>query len=144
MMKKSFHIKFIILHLRHKMSVKLDNENLKVIRLDNGEIIFSKIVVNDKSKDNGYLELHWPMKVLMKFDEEEKTTQLALLKWLPFTDTTFVPLAARCIMSVSELGEDYQDFYLKSVKEDNEHTSEQGLTKMSKILADFEPEGYMN
>ena len=126
------------------MSIKLDNENLKVIRLDNGEIIFSKIVVNDKSKDYGYLELHWPMKVLMKFDEEEKTTQLALLKWLPFTDTTFVPLAARCIMSVSELGEDYQDFYLKSVKEDNEHTSEQGLTKMSKILADFEPEGYMN
>ena len=126
------------------MSIKLDNENLKVIRLDNGEIIFSKIVVNDKSKDNGYLELHWPMKVLMKFDEEEKPTQLALLKWLPFTDTTFVPLAARCIMSVSELGEDYQDFYLKSVKEDNEHTSEQGLTKMSKILADFEPEGYMN
>ena len=62
------------------MSIKLDNENLKVIRLDNGEIIFSKIVVNDKSKDNGYLELHWPMKVLMKFDEEEKTTQLALLK----------------------------------------------------------------
>ena len=50
------------------MSIKLDNENLKVIRLDNGEIIFSKIVVNDKSKDNGYLELHWPMKVLMKFD----------------------------------------------------------------------------
>ena len=94
------------------MSIKLDNENLKVIRLDNGEIIFSKIVVNDKSKDNGYLELHWPMKVLMKFDEEEKTTQLALLKWLPFTDTTFVPLAARCIMSVSELGIDYQDFYL--------------------------------
>ena len=126
------------------MSIKLDNENLKVIRLDNGEIIFSKIVVNDKSKDNGYLELHWPMKVLMKFDEEEKTTQLALLKWLPFTDTTFVPLAARCIMSVSELGEDYQDFYLKSVKEDSEDTSEQGLTKMSKILADFEPEGYMN
>ena len=126
------------------MSVKLDNENLKVIRLDNGEIIFSKIVVNDKSKDNGDLELHWPMKVLMKFDEDEKTTQLALLKWLPFTDTTFVPLAARCIMSVSELGIDYQVFYLKSVKEDSEHTSEQGLTKMSKILADFEPEGYMN
>ena len=126
------------------MSIKLDNENLKVIRLDNGEIIFSKIVVNDKSKDNGYLELHWPMKVLMKFDEEEKTTQLALLKWLPFTDTTFVPLAARCIMSVSSLGEQYQDFYLNSVKEDNEHTSQEELTKMSKILADFEPEGFMN
>ena len=126
------------------MAVELDNENLKVIRLDNGEIIFSKVVVNDKSKDNGYLELHWPMKVMMKFDEEEKTTQLALLKWLPFTDTTFVPLAARCIMSVSSLGEQYQDFYLNSVREDNDHTSEQELTKMSKILADFEPEGYMN
>ena len=123
---------------------ELDKDNLKVIRLDNGEIIFSKVVVNDKSKDNGYLELHWPMKVMMKFDEEEKTTQLALLKWLPFTDTTFVPLAARCIMSVSSLGEQYQDFYLNSVREDNDHTSEQELTKMSKILADFEPEGFMN
>ena len=79
------------------MAVELDNENLKVIRLDNGEIIFSKVVVNDKSRDNGYLELHWPMKVMMKFNEDEKSTQLALLKWLPFTDTTFVPLAARCI-----------------------------------------------
>ena len=126
------------------MAVELDNENLKVIRLDNGEIIFSKVVVNDKSRDNGYLELHWPMKVMMKFDDNEKTTQLALLKWLPFTDTTFVPLAARCIMSVSSLGEQYQDFYLNSVREDSEHTSEQELTKMSKILADFEPEGYMN
>ena len=123
---------------------ELDKDNLKVIRLDNGEIIFSKVVVNDKSKDNGYLELHWPMKVMIKFNDDEKGTQLALLKWLPFTDTTFVPLAARCIMSVSELGEDYQDFYLKSVKEDNEHTSQEELTKMSKILADFEPEGYMN
>ena len=126
------------------MAVELDNENLKVIRLDNGEIIFSKVVVNDKSRDNGYLELHWPMKVMMKFDDNEKTTQLALLKWLPFTDTTFVPLAARCIMSVSSLGEQYQDFYLNSVKEDNEHSSQEELTKMSKILADFEPEGYMN
>ena len=126
------------------MAVELDNENLKVIRLDNGEIIFSKVVVNDKSRDNGYLELHWPMKVMMKFNDDEKSTQLALLKWLPFTDTTFVPLASRCIMSVSSLGEEYQDFYLNSVREDSEHTSEQGLTKMSKILADFEPEGYMN
>ena len=95
-------------------------------------------------RDSGYLELHWPMKVMMKFNDDEKSTQLALLKWLPFTDTTFVPLAARCIMSVSSLGEEYQDFYLNSVREDSEHTSEQGLTKMSKILADFEPEGYMN
>ena len=126
------------------MAVELDNENLKVIRLDNGEIIFSKVVVNDKSRDNGYLELHWPMKVMMKFNDDEKSTQLALLKWLPFTDTTFVPLAARCIMSVSSLGEQYQDFYLNSVKEDNEHTSQEELTKMSKILADFEPEGFMN
>tara|TARA_Y100000310_G_scaffold264103_1_gene274644 strand:- start:120 stop:500 length:381 start_codon:yes stop_codon:yes gene_type:complete len=126
------------------MAVELDKEDLKVIRLDNGEILFSKVLVTDKSKDNGYLELHWPMKVMMKFNDDEKSTQLALLKWLPFTDTTFVPLAARCIMSVSSLGEQYQDFYLNSVKEDSEHSPEQELTKMSKILADFEPEGFMN
>tara|TARA_B100001013_G_scaffold329582_1_gene243980 strand:+ start:236 stop:613 length:378 start_codon:yes stop_codon:yes gene_type:complete len=123
---------------------ELNKENLKVIRLDNGEILFSKVVVNDKSKDNGYLELHWPMKLLMKFNEEEKSTQLALLKWLPFTDTTFVPLAARCIMSVSKLGEEYQDFYLNSVREDSTHTQDQELNKMSKILENFEPDGLMN
>ena len=123
---------------------ELDNENLKVIRLDNGEILFSKVLVTDKSKDNGYLELHWPMKVLMKFDAEERSTQLALLKWLPFTDTTSVPLAARCIMSVSDLGEQYQDFYLNSVQEDNTHTQDQELNKMSKILAEFEPGEFMN
>ena len=126
------------------MATELDKEDLKVIRLDNGEILFSKVLVTDKSKDNGYLELHWPMKVLMKFDEEEKSTQLALLKWLPFTDTTFVPLAARCIMSVSQLGEQYQEFYLSSVREDNTNTQDQELNKMSKILADFEPNGFMN
>ena len=123
---------------------ELNKENLKVIRLDNGEILFSKVLVTEKSKDNGYLELHWPMKVLMKFNEEEKSTQLALLKWLPFTDTTFVPLAARCIMSVSKLGEQYQDFYLSSVREDTDHSSEQEMNKMSKILADFEPQGFIN
>ena len=123
---------------------ELNKENLKVIRLDNGEILFSKVVVNDKSKDNGYLELHWPMRVLMKFDDEAKNTSLALLKWLPFTDTTFVPLAARCIMSVSNLGEQYKDFYLNSVREDSEQSSEQEMNKMSKILADFEPQGFMN
>ena len=126
------------------MAVELNNENLKVIRLDNGEILFSKVLVTDKSKTNGYLELHWPMKVLMKFNEEEKSTQLALLKWLPFTDTTHVPLAARCVMSVSDLGEEYQDFYLNSVQEDSIQTQSQELTKMSKLLAEFEPRGYMN
>ena len=124
--------------------IKLDENDLKVIRLDNGEILFSKVLVTDNSKNNGYLELHWPMKVLMKFNDEEKSTQLALLKWLPFTDTTFVPLAARCIMSVSELGKEYKDFYLNSVKESEEESTEQEMNRMSKILADFEPSGLMN
>jgi hypothetical protein len=123
---------------------ELNKENLKVIRLDNGEILFSKVLVTDKTKVDGYLELHWPMRVLMKFDDEAKSTSLALLKWLPFTDTTFVPLAARCIMSVSELGEQYKDFYLNSVREDGEQSSEQEMNKMSKILADFEPQGFIN
>ena len=123
---------------------ELNKENLKVIRLDNGEILFSKVLVTDKSKTNGYLELHWPMKVLMKFDEQEKSTSLALLKWLPFTDTTSVPLAARCIMSVSELGKDYKDFYLKSVKESAEEPTFVSDTRMSKLLAEFEPNGLMN
>ena len=123
---------------------ELDDENLKVIRLDNGEILFSKVLVTDKSKDNGYLELHWPMKVLMKFSEEEKSTQLALLKWLPFTDTTTVPLASRCIMTVSNLGEEYKDFYINSVREDKGHSAEQERNKMAKILADFEPQGFIN
>ena len=124
--------------------IKLDENDLKVIRLDNGEILFSKVLVSDKSKSNGYLELHWPMRVLMKFDDEAKSTSLALLKWLPFTDTTFVPLAARCIMSVSDLGKEYKDFYLNSVKESTEESTEQEMNKMSKILADFEPSGLMN
>ena len=126
------------------MTTELDKEDLKVIRLDNGEILFSKVLVTDTSKSNGYLELHWPMKVLMKFNDEERSTQLALLKWLPFTDTTFVPLAARCIMSVSELGKEYKDFYLNSVKESAEESTEQEMNRMSKILADYEPSGLMN
>ena len=124
--------------------VKLDENNLKVIRLDNGEILFSKVLVTDKSKTNGYLELHWPMRVLMKFDDEAKSTSLALLKWLPFTDTTFVPLAARCIMSVSELGKEYKDFYLNSVGECVGESTKQEMNRMSKILADFESSGLMN
>ena len=123
---------------------ELNKENLKVIRLDNGEILFSKIAIPDNTKNDGYLELHWPMRVLMKFDDEAKSTSLALLKWLPFTDTTSVPLASRCIMSVSNLGEQYKDFYLNSIREDSEHSSEQEMNKMSKLLADFEPQGFMN
>ena len=126
------------------MTVELDKKDLKVIRLDNGEILFSKVLVTDTSKSNGYLELHWPMRVLMKFDDEAKSTSLALLKWLPFTDTTFVPLAARCIMSVSELGKEYKDFYLNSVKESAEESTKQEMNRMSKILADYEPSGLMN
>ena len=126
------------------MAIELDKKDLKVIRLDNGEILFSKVLVTDTSKSNGYLELHWPMRVLMKFDDEAKSTSLALLKWLPFTDTTFVPLAARCIMSVSELGKEYKDFYLNSVKESAEESPEREMNRMSKILADFEPSGLVN
>ena len=126
------------------MAVELDNKNLKVIKLDNGEIIFSKVLVTDTSKTSGYLELHWPMKVLMKFDDEAKVTQLALLKWLPFTDNTQVPLSTSSIQSVSDLGINYQDLYLNSVNEDNTHTQDQELSKMSTILRDFEPSGYMN
>ena len=122
----------------------LDEQDLKVIRLDNGEIIFSKVLVSDKSKSNGYLELHWPMKVLVKYDEEQRSTHVALLKWLPFTDVTHVPLAARCVMSVSDLGEEYKKFYLNTVKESNTESMEEEMNKMSKILADFEPGGLMN
>jgi hypothetical protein len=123
---------------------ELNKENLKVIKLENGEILFSKVQVTDTSKTNGYLELHWPMKVLMKFDDDAKVTQLALLKWLPFTDNTQIPLSTRSIMSVSDLGENYQDLYLNSVNEDNSHNHEQELSKMSTLLRDFEPSGYMN
>ena len=126
------------------MAVELDNKNLKVIKLGNGEIIFSKVQVTDTSKTSGYLELHWPMKVLMKFDDEAKVTQLALLKWLPFTDNTQIPLSTRSIQSVSDLGVNYQDLYLNSVNEDNSHNQEQELSKMSTLLRDFEPNGYMN
>ena len=126
------------------MAVELDNKNLKVIKLGNGEIIFSKVQVTDASKTSGYLELHWPMKVLMKFDDEAKVTQLALLKWLPFTDNTQVPLSTSSIQSVSDLGVNYQDLYLNSVNEDNSHNQEQELSKMSTLLRDFEPTGYMN
>ena len=126
------------------MSPELDEQDLKVIRLDNGEILFSKVIIPDKSKNSGYLELHWPMKVLVKYDEEQKSTHVALLKWLPFTNTTYVPLAARCVMTVSDLGEEYKKFYLNTVKESNTESMEEEMNKMSKILADFNPSGLMN
>ena len=126
------------------MTVELDENDLKVIRLDNGEILFSKVLINEKSKNNGYLELHWPMKVMIKYDETEKSTHVALLKWLPFTDSTSVPLAARCIMTVSELGKDYKDFYLKTVNETVNESAEEEMNRMSKLLADFEPNGLAN
>ena len=122
----------------------LDEEDIKVVRLDNGEILFSKVLINEKSKSNGYLELHWPMKVLIKYAEEEKSTHVALLKWLPFTDSTSVPLAARCIMTVSDLGKDYKEFYLKTVNETVDDSSEEECNKMSKVLAEFEPKGLAN
>ena len=126
------------------MATVLDEQDLKVIRLDNGEILFSKVLIPDKFKNNGYLELHWPMKVLVKYDDEQKSTHVALLKWLPFTDVTSVPLAARCVMSVSDLGEQYKKFYLNTVKESNTESLEEEMNKMSKILADFNPNGLMN
>tara|TARA_Y100000296_G_scaffold47678_1_gene54631 strand:+ start:835 stop:1215 length:381 start_codon:yes stop_codon:yes gene_type:complete len=126
------------------MEPVLNEEDLKVIRLDNGEILFSKVVVSDKSKNSGYLELHWPMKVLVRYDDEQKSTHVALLKWLPFTDVTSVPLAARCIMSVSELGRDYKKFYLETIKESSTESMEEEMNKMSKILSDFNPTGLMN
>ena len=122
----------------------LNEESLKVIRLDNGEILFSKVLVTNKTKMDGYLELHWPMKVLVKYDQDESKTEVALLNWLPFTDTTSVPLAARCIMSVSDLGQSYKKFYLKTIEEAMNLEEDQELTRMSKILSDFEPTGLMN
>jgi len=126
------------------MTPVLDEQDLKVIRLDNGEILFSKVLIPDKSKNSGYLELHWPMKVLVRYDEDQKSTHVALLKWLPFTDVTSVPLAARCVMSVSDLGKQYKKFYLDTVKESTTESMEVEMNKMSKILADFEPNGLMN
>ena len=84
------------------------------------------------------------MKVMIKYDETEKSTHVALLKWLPFTDSTSVPLAARCIMTVSELGKDYKDFYLKTVNETVNESAEEEMNRMSKLLADFEPNGLAN
>jgi len=123
------------------MEELINNKDLKVIRLDNGEIIFSKVKVTDDSKSNGYLELHWPMKVHIKYDDANQTSQLALLKWLPFTDATSVPIAAKCIMSVSNLGEEFKPFYLDSIKEASEETMDEEIQKMSKVLTDFSYDG---
>ena len=46
--------------------------------------------------------------------------------------------------NISKLGEEYENFYLNSVKEDSEHTQNEELNKMAKILEDFEPNGLMN
>ena len=65
------------------MSIKLDNENLKVIRLDNGEIIFSKIVVNDKI-DQFSLEnkdiLVFTMNIYLENTEEPNLIQLVRIE----------------------------------------------------------------
>ena len=84
------------------------------------------------------------MKVMIKYDESEKSTHVALLKCLPFTDSTSVPLAARCIMTVSELGIDYKDLSLKTVNETVNESAEEEMNRMSKLLADFEPNGLAN
>ena len=116
-----------------------DTKDLKVIRLDNGEILFSKVKVTEKS--SGYLELHWPMKVHIRYDDTNQTSQLALLKWLPFTDSTSIPIAAKCIMTVTTLAEQFRSFYLDSIKEASEESMDEELQKMSKILADFNYDG---
>ena len=64
-----------------------DKENLKVIRLDNGEILFSKITVPENKKD-GYLELQWPMRVYMKFNQAQKSLDFSNLS---FSFCRFVP-----------------------------------------------------
>jgi hypothetical protein len=46
-------------------------------------------------------------------------------------------------MSVSELGKEYKNFYLNSVKESAEESTEQEMNRMSKILADYDPSGLL-
>jgi hypothetical protein len=116
----------------------IDKNNLKVLRLDNGDILFSEVKVNPKTKDNGYLELNWPMKVLVKMDRDTDATHLALLKWLPFTDETAVPIAARCIISISNLGEEFKPFFLSTVEEAATDNKQSELNRMSRILMEFD------
>ena len=47
-------------------------------------------------------------------------------------------------MTVSELGKDYRDFYLKTVNETVNESTEEEMNRMSKVLADFEPSGLAN
>jgi len=115
-----------------------NSENLKVIRLDNGEILFSEVVVNSKSKENGYLELHWPMKVMMRQDHEEKCTHLVLLKWMPFTDTSIIPISAKSIMSVSNLGQEYKEFYINTIKEIESDDPKEEVNRMARLLSEFD------
>ena len=117
---------------------EIEKDNLKVLRLDNGDILFSEVIVNPKTKHDGYLELHYPMKVLMRMDHENEATHLALLKWLPFTDEIAVPIAARCIISISKLGEEFKPFYLSTIEEANSDDKQSELNRMSRILMEFD------
>ena len=47
-------------------------------------------------------------------------------------------------MSVSNLGEEYKEFYLNTVKETSEESTNDAMARMSRVLADFEPTGPMN
>jgi hypothetical protein len=102
----------------------------KYIHLSNGDHLFTEL--RFPKEKTGFFKLKKPLKLTMK--EDDQHVHFGFIPWIPFSDDDEVPLAAKSIITIANLNDEYTKMYKKGL---DHHT------KMEDII-DFDPEELPN
>ena len=100
----------------------MKKNKFKFVQLTNGDRIFAEIDMKDSEK--GFLKLKKPLKLFSA--ENDVSIHYSFTPWIPFTDDEKVPLAAKSIVTIATLNDEFITMYnraLENTKNPEEMTS---------------------
>ena len=110
----------------------MKKNKFKFVQLTNGDRIFAEIDM--KESENGFLKLKKPLKLFSA--ENDVSIHYSFTPWIPFTDDEKVPLAAKSIVTIATLNDEFITMYNRALE--NTENPEEMISNLEQEI------GYLN
>ena len=110
----------------------IKKNKFKFVQLTNGDRIFAEIDM--KESENGFLKLKKPLKLFSA--ENDVSIHYSFTPWIPFTDDEKVPLAAKSIVTIATLNDEFITMYNRALE--NTENPEETTSNLEQEI------GYLN
>ena len=106
----------------------MKKNKFKFVQLTNGDRIFAEIDM--KESENGFLKLKKPLKLFSA--ENDVSIHYSFTPWIPFTDDEKVPLAAKSIVTIASLNDEFITMNNRA-EENTENKKSSGKQKLKDL-----------